>query len=794
MSDSLCEFINANLTNVSIIVMTDLQGVITEVNEAFCTISKYSREDLIGKNHSQLLSDYNSKDYKDYFKSIGKITSSRNVWQGEICHKAKDGTIYWVHGTIIPIKNSNGIIDQFLTMMYDITKQKEDDFNSDLLNKIQSLLFGKHHNLSWIRDEVCKLLLTETHSEWVYLKFYDNDNNDIHKPYMLPLIWSRIDSDSETPFSSTSFNNNVKYNDFVHWTFNLPQPFVFQYANKPLPGLPLLAQEGTLKNFVAFPLVFNSKKIGTLGIANSKLNWFANRVFSLTKALASISQMLMFASLEIEKDSAFKKLQSQEKQLRHFIQSLPISAIIIDSHHKILEISHDWLKTFDLPSSSVVNQNLWNLFPSYPKQWKKLVEDAFKGKSLKAAEEQYITHKGRTLWLEWTVSPWLKENQVGGAVIIINNLTEQKDLYREIEQLRFQQLITSKMASLGEIAGGIAHEINNPLTITVGIAEKLKRHAEANRITPELILQSSEKLHAVTDRITAIIKGLKSFARDAKLDAIITYSLVQIIQDAQPYIETKLKKLNIEFRTSIPKDFLIECRPVQITQALVNLIHNACDAIEYMSEKWISLEVIEEAKGVIIKIKDSGNGIPPVIADKIMDPFFTTKDIGRGTGLGLSITKSIVETHRGILFLDTHSANTCFIMRLPKLQSVQLDIQNGREALAFHLAWKQRLIDALKTNFVGFSLNNDPILDWIKNAKALYGYNENTEALIESFYSLFEETKIIFNRVVHNADVNFASEEFLRTNSHYNTLSKTFVIQLIALEQKRETTCSQKVS
>lgn len=787
MSNNLNDSIKTNLTTVYIIVMTDANGIITDVNEAFCRISKYSREELIGKTHKMILSGYHSK---DYFKTLWKTINQGTVWQGEICNKAKDGSTYWIHSTIIPIKNTTGTIDQFLAMMYDITQQKEDAFNSELLNKIQSLLFGKHHNLSWIQDEVCKLLITETHSEWAFLKFYENENPDLYESSMIPSIWSK--ADSAAPFSNSTFSSNIKYTDFIRWTFNLSQPFVFQYANRPMPGLPLLAQNGLLKNFVGFPLIFNYKKIGILGIANSKLDWFANRIFGLTAALSSISQMLIFASLEIEKDAAFKKLQAQEQQLRNFIQSLPIPAVIVDSHHKILEISHDWLKTFDLPSVDVLNQSLWNLFPSYPREWKTLAEEAFKGKSLKSTEEQYITHLGRTLWLEWTASPWFQNNQVGGAVILINNLTEQKDLHREIEHLRYKQLITSKMTSLGEIAGGIAHEINNPLTIAVGIAEKLKRHADANRITPELVLQSAEKLHSITDRITTIIKGLKSFARDAEHDAIITYSITQIMADAHPYFEAKLKKLNIEFRSIIPDHFLIECRPVQITQAIVNLVHNACDAIEHLPSKWISLEVEEENKGVIIKLTDSGTGIPKIIADKIMDPFFTTKDIGRGTGLGLSITKSIIETHHGILLLDSHCSNTCFIVRLPKLQSVPLNIQNGREALAFHLAWKQSLVGGLRTNFVGFSPNNDPLLEWIKEAKIFYGYNQESEVLIETFHSLFEQTKIIFNRVVHHTDTNFASEELLRSNSNYNNLSKLFVTQLIALEQKRELTLLQK--
>ncbi len=119
-------------------------------------------------------------------------------------------------------------------------------------------------------------------------------------------------------------------------------------------------------------------------------------------------------------------------------------------------------------------------------------------------------------------------------------------------------------------------------------------------------------------------------------------------------------------------DFHIDlmCRPVQISQVLVNLLSNSFDAIEKCSEKWVKLEVQTESGWINFRIKDSGRGIPEHLMQKIMLPFFTTKEIGKGTGLGLSISKGIMESHGGKLELDPSQPNTCFILKFPTLKAV----------------------------------------------------------------------------------------------------------------------------
>ncbi|HEX4924120.1 MAG TPA: ATP-binding protein, partial [Bdellovibrionales bacterium] len=115
-------------------------------------------------------------------------------------------------------------------------------------------------------------------------------------------------------------------------------------------------------------------------------------------------------------------------------------------------------------------------------------------------------------------------------------------------------------------------------------------------------------------------------------------------------------------------ELVIACRPTQISQVLLNLLNNAHDAVAEQTEKWVKLDVRDLGDSVELSVTDSGAGIPPEIQEKIMQPFFTTKQIGEGTGLGLSISKGLVDSHHGQLRLDAKSKNTRFVVLLPKTQ------------------------------------------------------------------------------------------------------------------------------
>lgn len=247
----------------------------------------------------------------------------------------------------------------------------------------------------------------------------------------------------------------------------------------------------------------------------------------------------------------------------------------------------------------------------------------------------------------------------------LENIVEKRT--RELKETQSALLLSARMSALGEMAGGIAHEINNPLGIISGQASILKDMCESNEFNRELFLRGLEKVEKTSQRIAKIVKGLKSFSRDGSDDAPEKVQVQTIISDVLELCSSKMQSRGIALQVSGQVQSLtIECRPTELGQVLLNLLNNASDAIEALEERWITLEVQSEGDSVIFVITDSGKGIPQDVREKMMQPFFTTKDVGKGTGLGLSISKGIVEKHLGTLRYDEGCTNTRFVVSLPR--------------------------------------------------------------------------------------------------------------------------------
>lgn len=227
---------------------------------------------------------------------------------------------------------------------------------------------------------------------------------------------------------------------------------------------------------------------------------------------------------------------------------------------------------------------------------------------------------------------------------------------------------TAKMAALGEMASGVAHEINNPLAIIRGRADHLLTLLENGPVDMDRLKSDLHRMQVTTDRIARIIKGLRAFSRDSSRDPMELISIRSIVEDVVELSRERFSKRSIELRVSVAEDISIECRPTEIEQILVNLINNSYDAIENLKEQWIEISVYREAANAVISVIDSGSGIEPIVVDKMMQPFYTTKEVGRGTGLGLSISKGIAEAHHGTLVYKTKAAHTQFLLSLPLRQ------------------------------------------------------------------------------------------------------------------------------
>ena len=241
---------------------------------------------------------------------------------------------------------------------------------------------------------------------------------------------------------------------------------------------------------------------------------------------------------------------------------------------------------------------------------------------------------------------------------------------QELDDQRAKSMTSAKMAALGEMSAGMAHEINNPLTILLGHAHAIRAKLEKSPEHLFAVDSSIKSIENTVRRISKIIKGLRTFARDAANDPFRPAAVYRIVEDTLSLCHNRAHNLGIEVKIENEiSDLEIDCREVQISQVLLNLLNNAIDAISNQEDKWIRVKISQiEENYLQIQVEDSGHGIPKEIRDKMMQPFFTTKEVGKGTGLGLSIVKGIIESHSGQFKYNESSANTCFQIVLPIYQ------------------------------------------------------------------------------------------------------------------------------
>jgi signal transduction histidine kinase len=211
------------------------------------------------------------------------------------------------------------------------------------------------------------------------------------------------------------------------------------------------------------------------------------------------------------------------------------------------------------------------------------------------------------------------------------------------------QIQVQKMSSLGEMASGVSHEINNPLAVILGKSSMLRRELVKKLAPDDSSLQFLDKIDEMSFRISNITKSLINFSRNSTKDAKQRVEVRNIIEETLHLCQERFRLHGIQIQIECDPDLYMECRPSEMSQVLLNLLNNSFDAVISQADRSIWISAQKKNDHVTIRVQDSGNGVDPVIVNKIMDPFFTTKEVGKGTGLGLSISRGLVRTHGGEL-------------------------------------------------------------------------------------------------------------------------------------------------
>ena len=244
---------------------------------------------------------------------------------------------------------------------------------------------------------------------------------------------------------------------------------------------------------------------------------------------------------------------------------------------------------------------------------------------------------------------------------------QTNNAFKKIKLQQIEMIHISNIASLGEMSGGIAHEINNPLQILSTQISLIKRQLFQLENIPVKIIKSLDQMDETVLRISKLVRGLRNLSRNTSADPQTVFPISLALDDMLSVSAQKIKHLGIDLKIEGAPEIQVKGHMVQLSQVFINLINNSIDAINAQDNKWIHVYIFNNSSdSTIITFTDSGNGIQKDIAKKIMHPFFTTKDPGKGTGLGLSISNSMIEKVGGRLYYDTNSMNTKFVIELPQ--------------------------------------------------------------------------------------------------------------------------------
>jgi C4-dicarboxylate-specific signal transduction histidine kinase len=238
---------------------------------------------------------------------------------------------------------------------------------------------------------------------------------------------------------------------------------------------------------------------------------------------------------------------------------------------------------------------------------------------------------------------------------------------RELRDKQEQLVQAGKMATLGELTTGVAHELNNPLNNIGLFVGNVIDHVRMRRIDEERILHDLERVMVQVKKATEIISHLRTFGRAAPV-TMGPVSLREVIERALSLIHEQLRLRQIDVRVEPfggPEPVVIG-NGIQLEQVVINLLANARDALDGATRKVIAIDCAVTGDRAVLVVRDTGPGIPEGLEQRIFDPFFTTKDVGAGTGLGLSITYAIIEEHGGRISVENApGAGASFRVELP---------------------------------------------------------------------------------------------------------------------------------
>jgi PAS domain S-box-containing protein len=604
------------------ITITDSRGHILRVNPAFTTLSGYAAEEVIGQTPRVLKSGQHDQ---AFFRELWRTILTGETWRGEFINRRKDGSLYHGEQTITPVRAQGGPITHFIGIMNDVTERK----------RAEEALHESERMMRLVMDLVPHhIFAKDAEGRHLFANRACAAANGLTPEQMVGL--TNLELAAGRPEAEAFMRDD--------------RQVISSGLPKVVQGEPSTDRTGQIRYFQTTKMPFIAPGTGepaVLGVAvditeRKRAEEEVRRTADLLRAVSDGTTDAVFV-----KDLAGRYLFCNEAAAR-FV-GRPVAEVI----------GRDDTALFEPESAQRVMAN----------------DRAVRESGLTQTTEEHLTAAGVARLYLATKAPYrdAQENIIG-TIGISHDITERKKLEEQL--LRAQRL-----ESIGTLAGGIAHDLNNVLGPIVMSLDLL-----AMKFTDPSSAQMLDVIRTSAQRGTDMVRQVLSFARGVE-GRRMELQVAHLVRDIEKIANDTFLK-HIQIRIRLPRDlWTVIGDPTQLHQVLLNLCVNARDAMPNGGTLSLTAENLQldaqyagsnpeahPGSYVVLQVKDTGTGIPPEIAEKIFDPFFTTKEIGKGTGLGLSTTLAIVKSHRG--FIRVHSelgSGTTFEVYLPAQTEASAD-------------------------------------------------------------------------------------------------------------------------
>jgi PAS domain S-box-containing protein len=667
-----------------VIYAIDENGVFTYVSPAATTLLGYDPSEIIGQPFVKLV---HQDDQPAIIERFQKVASGSSLEPGELRFLTKFGEVIWiqffsraffdddrfagVHGVAIDVTERKQAEERLRNALKESQRRQAEI--AALLEAARAVLecHEFQDTAQSIFDSCKKLLgasagyvalLSEGGTENEVL-FLDSGGLPCTVDPSLPMPIRGLRAEAYRMGKIVYENNFSK----SRWVKYMPEGHV------------------SLDNALFAPLIIEGKAVGLIGLAN-KPGGFTESDAQLASAFGEL------AAIALRNCRALESLESSENRFRSVVQTASDAIIAADSRGEIVFWNQAAETIFGYPADEAMGRSITLIMPEElreaHREWPGPVISTGESGIIRGAIEAVGVRKdGSEIPMELSIATWEAKGEVFFTAII-RDIAERKAeearraAEQKLEAQRVLSMRSDRLRSLGEMAAGIAHELNQPLVGVRGLAEHLLLSIDRGwDLTGEKIRDRANLIIEQADRMVHIIEHIRTFARESGKPELRAVNVNEVIKAGTDMLGTQLRSHGIELKYELAEALpVVSVNPFSLEEVVINLLINSRDALEEQMEAGSMstsprillrtlLDQVDSQKHVKIQVMDNGLGIPEDMVEKVFDPFFTTKGPDRGTGLGLSISKSIVESFGGTISIQSvPDSGTTVTISLPVVQ------------------------------------------------------------------------------------------------------------------------------